>query len=206
MAKATDSKGGRLNVAIAGMGWWGKTIGAALLDSPKVQVVKTVDPIPAAGEWAQSRGIAFTTDFDAVLADASVEAVILCTPHSLHSRQIAAAAAAKKHVFCEKPLSLTRGDAAAAVAACEANKVVLGVGHEHRFKPVMQDLLRAVKCGELGVIQMTEATLTNPLRPLAAGNWRLNTAERPGGTMTAQPGFAAPPRRSYCPKLMPQAS
>jgi predicted dehydrogenase len=81
---------------------------------------------------------------------------------------------------------MTRRDAAASVQACEANGVVLGVGHEHRFKPVMQDLLRMVKSGEFGTIQTTEATLTFDLRPLAADNWRLQKTEAPGGTsMTA---------------------
>ena len=100
----------------------------------------------------------------------------------MHREQVIAAAAAKKHVFCEKPLALTRRDALAEVEACEANGVVLAVGHEHRFKPALQDLLRMVKSGELGAIQTTEATLTFELRPLPADNWRLQKEESPGGT------------------------
>jgi predicted dehydrogenase len=185
VVKKTEFAGDRLAVAIAGMGWWGKTIAEALKDSPKVHVVKAIDPVPAAGEWVKSRGIEFTTDYEAVLADARIAAVILCTPHSLHRQQIEAAAKAKKHILCEKPLALTRRDALAAVEACETNRVVLGIGHEHRFKPVLQDLLRMVKTGELGTIQMSEATFTMPGRPMPADNWRLQSRERPGGPMTA---------------------
>jgi predicted dehydrogenase len=185
MSKSGYSSDGRLNVAVIGLGWWGKTILGDLKDNSKVRVAMAVDAVPAAGEWAQAQAVKFTTDYDAVLADPAVGAVILCTPHSLHARQIVAAARAKKHVFCEKPLTLTRCDAVAAVEACENNNVVLGVGHEHRFKPAMQEVLRAVRAGELGTIQVTEATLTNPMRAIPSGNWRLEAQERPGGTLSA---------------------
>jgi len=176
---------GQLNVAVAGLGWWGKVIIEALKDSPKLRVVKTIDPLAAAGDWAKQQGLAFTTDFDAVLADPNVGGVVLCTPHSMHAKQVQAAAKAKKHVFCEKPMALTRRDIVAEVEACKANGVVLAVGHEHRFKPAMQEMLRMVRAGELGKIQMTEATLTLGVRPLAADNWRLQGPEAPAGSMTA---------------------
>jgi len=179
------SEDGQFNVAVVGLGWWGKAIIETLQGSSKIRVAKTVDMIPAAGEWAKSQGLEFTADFDAALVDPNLGGVVLCTPHSEHARQIIAAAKAKKHVFCEKPLSLTRRDVVAAVEACKANGVVLAVGHEHRFKPVVADVLRMVKSGELGTIQATEATLTHPLRPLAPDNWRLQKTEAPGGTMTA---------------------
>jgi predicted dehydrogenase len=156
-----------------------------LKDSAKVRLVKTVDAAPSAGEWAQAQGLEFTTDYNAALADPAIGGVILCTPHTLHASQVAAAAKAKKHVFCEKPLALTRADALAATQACQANQVILAVGHEHRFKPAFQELLRAVRAGELGTIQMTEATLSNPVRPIPADNWRVQKQERPAGSMTA---------------------
>ena len=143
----------------------GKAIIGMLKDSPKVRVVKAVDTVPAAGEWARSQGIEFTTDYAAVLADPNVGGVILCTPLRALRQQVVAAARAKKHVFCEKPLALTRRDALTEVEACKANGVVLAVGHEHRFKPVLQDVLRMVKSDELGAIQTTEATLTFELVP-----------------------------------------
>ena len=115
-----------------------------------MRVVKAVDTVPAAGEWARSQGVEFTTDYAAAAGRPEVGGVILCTPHTMHTAQVVAAAAAKKHVFCEKPLALTRRDALTEVEACKANGVVLAVGHEHRFKPVLQDVLRMVKSGELG--------------------------------------------------------
>ena len=185
MKKPGFSENGQLNLAVAGLGWWGKAIVGALKDNPKIRVVKTIDTIAAAGDWAKTQGLEFTTDYGAVLADPNIGGVVLCTPHTLHAAQVIAAAKAKKHIFCEKPLALTRCDAVAEIEACEANGVVLAVGHEHRFKPAMQDILRMVRAGELGTIQTTEATLTFELRPLAADNWRLQNAETPAGSMTA---------------------
>jgi predicted dehydrogenase len=186
MKNAGFSESGQLNVAVAGLGWWGKTIIGVLKNSAKLRVAKAVDPLPAAGEWAKSEGLEFTNDLNVALADPQIGGVVLCTPHSMHTQQIIAAANAKKHVFCEKPLTMTRRDAVEAVAACEKNGVALAVGHEHRFKPVLQDVLRMVRSGELGTIQTTEATLTHELRPLAPDNWRLQRSEAPGGTsMTA---------------------
>jgi len=183
--KPSFSEDDQLNAAVVGLGWWGKAIIDTLKGSPKIRVAKTIDMIPAAGEWARSQGLEYTADFEGALSDPDLGGVVLCTPHSEHARQIIAAAKAKKHVFCEKPLALTHRDVVAAVEACKANGVVLAVGHEHRFKPVMTDVLRMVRLGEFGTIQTTEATLTHPLRPLAADNWRLQKSEAPGGTMTA---------------------
>jgi predicted dehydrogenase len=184
--KAGYSEAGQLNVAIVGLGWWGKAIIGELKNNSKLRVAKAVDVAPVAGDWARSQNIPFTDDYSAALADPTIGAVVLTTPHTQHRAQVVAAAQAKKNVFCEKPLALTRADAVAEVEACKANNVVLAVGHEHRFKPAMIDLLRMARSGELGTVQMTEATFTFELRPFAADNWRIQKAEAPGGpSMTA---------------------
>src|SRR5690242_3821866 len=108
-----------LNVAVMGLGWWGRIIVPLLEGSAKLKVVATVDPNPAAK--------ASSTSFDEVLQDKRVQGVVLCTPHTLHTDQIVKAANAKKHVFCEKPLSLDRNSVLKAVDACNANGVVLAV-------------------------------------------------------------------------------
>ena len=184
--KAGYSQTGQLNVAVVGLGWWGKAIIGELKNNNKLRVARAVDIAPASGDWARAENIPFTDDYSAVLADPAIGAVVLTTPHTQHRAQVVAAAQAKKHVFCEKPLALTRAEAIAEVEACKANNVVLAVGHEHRFKQAIVDILRMVRSGELGTIQMTEATLTFELRPFAADNWRIQKSEAPGGpSMTA---------------------
>ena len=185
MESASRSAKGKLNVAVVGQGWWGKAIIRTLKESAKVQVVKAVDVNCDAGEFARSQGIDFTTDYGAAVANANIGAVILCTPHSLHTQQVALAAMSKKHVFCEKPLALTRSEAQESVDVCKSNGVVLGVGHELRFTPPMDELRRMLKAGELGTIVQSEATFSG-LVSHAPNNWRLSNAEAPAGPMTGK--------------------
>jgi predicted dehydrogenase len=167
-----------LGVALAGLGWWGKTIDALLAGSRKLRVVRRVDPA--------MREPGVTATLDEALRDPAVQAVILCTPHTLHAAQIVQAADAGKHVFCEKPLSLSRSDVLKAVQAVNARNLVLGVGHEKRFEPPIQELFRLVQSGALGKPLQIEANFSqDKFLALPADNWRLSAKEAPAGPMTA---------------------
>ena len=175
-----------LGVAVVGLGWWGRIIVPLLRDSVKVKVLKGVDPAPGAAEFCKQQGIGHEPSFDAVLRDSTVRGVVLCTPHTLHTEQIIAAAEAKKHVFCEKPLSLSHADVVRAVSACQKNEVALAVGHEKRFEPPIQELMRLAKAGELGTLLQIEANFSqDKFLSLTADNWRLSEKEAPAGPMTA---------------------
>jgi predicted dehydrogenase len=125
-------------------------------------------------------------EFEKALKDPAVQAVILCTPHSQHCDQMVRAANAKKHVFCEKPLSLNRADVLRAVAACNANGVALAVGHEKRFEPPVVELFRMAAAGELGTLLQVEGNFSqDKFLAMPADNWRLTEKEAPAGPMTA---------------------
>jgi predicted dehydrogenase len=175
-----------LRVAVVGLGWWGRTIAGLLAGNSKLSLVRAVDVSPSAEGFASERGIAFSQDFKAALDDPAVQAVILCTPHSQHCDQIVRAANAKKHVFCEKPLSLSRADVLKAVAACNSNGVALAVGHEKRFEPPVVELFRMATAGELGTLLQVEANFSqDKFLSMPADNWRLTEKEAPAGPMTA---------------------
>jgi predicted dehydrogenase len=175
-----------IRAAIVGLGWWGRTIVRTMQNSEKLKITSALDVDPAAAAVAASHGLRFQPHFDAVLQDPDIDAVILCTPHTLHARQIEQAAAAGKHVFCEKPLCLTRDDAVHAVEACRRHGVTLGVGHERRFEPPVQALRRLVETGELGTLLQIEANFSqDKFLSLPANNWRLSETDAPAGPMTA---------------------
>ena len=175
-----------LNIAVIGLGWWGRTIVPLAKTSAKLRVVRVADPDPKAAAFASSHGIPLSPALDEVLTDKSVEGVVLCTPHTQHTDQIVKAANAKKHVFCEKPLSLSRADVLRAVEACNRNGVRLAVGHEKRFEPPIQELMKLVKSGEIGVPLQVEANFVqDKFLSLPADNWRLSAKEAPAGPMTA---------------------
>jgi predicted dehydrogenase len=114
-----------------------------------------------------------------------VQAVVLATPHSLHSPQVVAAARAGKHVFCEKPFALTKADAQRAVAATQTAGVTLGLGYNRRFHPEMVKLRERIDSGGLGTILHVEATMTfaNALA-LTPDAWRAHRDETPAGGLT----------------------
>ena len=174
-----------IGIAVVGLGWWGGVIVPLAKSSAKLRVVAVVDPDPAAAEFARQQALALRT-YDEVLQDRQVQGVVLCTPHTLHTDQIVRAANAGKHVSCEKPLSLSREDVLRAVQACNESRVVLAVGHEKRFEPPIQELMRMVKAGELGTPLQIEANFVqDKFLSLPPDNWRLSAKEAPAGPMTA---------------------
>ena len=174
-----------LNVAVCGLGWWGRVIVPLAKSSAKLKVVRVVDPDPAAAAFASQQGISLSS-FDDVLTDPAVHGIVLCTPHTLHTDQIVRAANAGKHVFCEKPLSLSRSEVLRAIDAINKKKLTLAVGHEKRFEPPIQEALRMIKAGELGTPLQIEANFVqDKFLSLPADNWRLSAKEAPAGPMTA---------------------
>ena len=175
-----------LGIAVIGLGWWGKVIVPLAKTSAKLRVVAVADPDPAAGDFAAQQGVRFEDSYERVLRNPEVQGVVLCTPHTLHTGQIVSAANAGKHVFCEKPLSLSRKDVLRAVQSCKDNRVALAVGHEKRFEPPIQALLRMVSSGELGTPLQIEANFVqDKFLSLPPDNWRLSAKEAPAGPMTA---------------------
>ena len=113
--------------------------------------MRAVEPdLETARAICAEKGVALSADYADALADPAVEAVVLATPHALHGEQIEAAVAAGKHVFCEKPLALTKAGAEKAVRLCRDAGLVLGMGHERRWEPPIADLLARADAGELG--------------------------------------------------------
>jgi D-xylose 1-dehydrogenase (NADP+, D-xylono-1,5-lactone-forming) len=98
--------------------------------------------------------------YDSLLEDPDVEVVYLALPNHLHAEWTARAAAAGKHVLCEKPLARTAGEAAAMAAACADAGVLLGEAYMTPFHPrsaLLEELLRR---GRLGRLQSAHSAFT----------------------------------------------
>jgi predicted dehydrogenase len=177
-----------VGIALVGLGWWGRKMLDVLAAAPDdIRVVRVVEPNFASVEaLCAQKGIALSASYADALNDPAVEAVILATPHSLHESQIAEAAAAAKHVFCEKPLALTKSGAERAVRQCREAGLVLGMGHERRWEPPIADLLAKADRGDLGRIHQIEANFSHDkFLQLERGNWRLSPDQAPAAGMTA---------------------
>jgi predicted dehydrogenase len=176
-----------LNTAIVGLGWWGKTLVKAARDfGAPINFVRGVTLEPdTVRDFAAEHKIAIGTSFEEVLADAKVQAVILATPHSKHRAQVEAAAAAKKHIYCEKPFALSKADAAAMLDACQRAGIVIGVGHHFRLMPSMRVLGELMQAGAFGTIMHVEGNYSHDwLANVPADSWRSVAAESRAGGMT----------------------
>lgn len=177
-----------LRVAIHGLGRWGNRLVESVQQSRKIRIVKGVSRQPDKHrDFSERSGIALVDSYADVLRDPGIDAVLLATPHSQHHPQIVAAARAGKHVFVEKPMTLTRASAEDAVSACREAGITLGLGFNRRYAPSYVEMMRRIRAGEIGDVLHVEGQHSGPTGyRLQAGNWRATRAEAPGGGMTAR--------------------
>ena len=175
-----------IRAAVVGLGWWGRTIVRQLAASEHLRVVLGVEPDAVSRSAAEADGLVTTADLQQALASEDVDAVVLCSPHRFHVDQVIAAAAAGKHVFCEKPFSTSGADADRAIAAVHQAGLQLGVGHERRFEPAVQELQQRVRDGDLGVPLVFEGNFSqDKFLALPPDNWRLSATQAPVGPLSA---------------------
>jgi predicted dehydrogenase len=179
---------GPVGIALIGMGWWGQKMLNVLQAAPAdIRVVRAVEPnIETVKALCAEKGVPLSANYVDALNDPIVEAVVLATPHALHEAQIEAAIVAGKHVFCEKPLALTKAGAQKAVALCRDAGLVLGMGHERRWEPPIAAMLAKADAGDLGRIHQIESNFSHDkFLVLDRNNWRLKADQAPAGGMTA---------------------
>jgi predicted dehydrogenase len=187
MMTAESEEAKMLNAAIVGLGWWGKQLVRAV--QGKSELIRfsrgvTLEP-ESARDFAGEMGLALGTSYANVLADPGIEAVCLATPHTRHRAQVEAAAAAGKHVYCEKPFALSKADAQAALVACRRAGVALGVGQNMRFKASVKALRDLAGAGAFGTIMLAEGNYSHAvLADQPADSWRSAAEETRAGGMT----------------------
>ena len=138
----------------------------------------------------------FTAEYDvkgyetleALLADPDVDAVSICTPSGLHTRQAAAAMKAGKHVVCEKPMSLTLAEADELIACEKETGMKVCIISQYRFAASTQEVKRAIDAGAFGKI--THASLSMRYYRsndyYNSGAWRATKAMDGGGALMNQ--------------------
>lgn len=177
-----------LKAAIYGLGRWGNRLTESVQASSKIRLVKGVSRDPAKhADYSKKYGVPVVANYDEILKDPQIDAVVLATPHSLHHEQIVAAAKAGKHVYVEKPLALTRATAEQAVEACRKAGVTLSIGFNRRHAPAFVEMRRRIRAGDIGDVVHVEAHFSGPTGyGLKPGIWRSTRVEAPGGGMTAR--------------------
>src|ERR1700682_1152955 len=177
-----------IRAAILGLGRWGRSLGNSVQGKSRdIQFVAAHTRTRAtAEEFCRDKGMPFVDSYAQILADPAIDAVVLATPHSRHAEQIAQAAAAGKHVFVEKPMTLDLASAQAAAAAARKAGIMLAVGFNRRFHPSIVEIRNRKADGRRGaVVAMVGQHTTSTQSFIAPDNWRADPEEAPAGAMTA---------------------
>ena len=175
-----------VRLALVGLGWWGTELVRATRASGSAEPLVCFARTEAdRNAFAREHGMRAASSFEAVLADSEVEGVLLATSHSSHIDLVTEAASAGKHVFVEKPLSLSVEDGRRAIEAAEKHGVVLQVGHNRRRQQANRRIRRLIEEGSLGTITLAEANYSGSRGLLIdPQSWRAEPAESPLGGMT----------------------
>jgi predicted dehydrogenase len=175
-----------VRVAAVGVGGWGRVLADAAGRGTGLAIVAcTSRSADNRGAFAKAYGCRDLPSFAAVVADPEVEGVLITTPHSVHAEQVVAAARAGKHVFVDKPFTLTVADARRATEACRQAKMVLAVGHQRRRHAASRAMKKLLDDGALGRVAQVEGNFSvNIGFTLKPGMWRTTREETPAGAMT----------------------
>jgi len=173
----------RVSIGVVGAGGiaYRKTI-PAVLEAKNCRLVAVMDPVNIeriASKFGVSKAYSQETD---LLADPEVEAVYIASPVYCHASQIQMGAKARKHILCEKPLTMNLIEARAAVAACRKNRVFLQEGYMMKFHGAHTKIKELIDQGHLGKIVYMRAQLSCWYPPIE-GAWRQDPKTGGGGAL-----------------------
>lgn len=162
----SSSRAGALRLGILGCAHIARAFARDVASSPALRIV-------AVASREAAKAAAFATEFgiprhhgsyDALLADPEVDAVYIPLPNSLHAPWAVRAAAAGKHVLCEKPLALGRAEALSMFDAASRHGVLLLEAYPYWFQPQTGDLLALLNGGAIGQVRSVQASFGFLLR------------------------------------------
>lgn len=152
-----------LTLAVVGVGYWGPNLIRNMHELPVVKQIVACD-LRAARLHAISRrfpSVTTTTIYDELLADPSVDAVVVATPISTHYALAADALRAGKHVMVEKPLAASSAQAASLIELAERSNLVLMPGHTFLYSAPVIMIRSLIESGEIGDIYFISTSRVN---------------------------------------------
>jgi myo-inositol 2-dehydrogenase/D-chiro-inositol 1-dehydrogenase len=155
-----------ITAGVLGAGRIGRIHANNLLRMDGVRLKRIADPFVDFKGWPPAPVLASHDPGD-VLGDEEIEAVLVCSPTPSHAEFTEAAARARKHVFCEKPIALDPERVRATLETVAASGVRLQVGFNRRFDPTFARVRKAVVDGEVGDVHLVRITARDPAPPPA---------------------------------------
>lgn len=180
-------RGERVRLGAVGVGHWAGVLAKGTEKCGAAELTRCYARTEASRRaFAEKFGCRPAASLDELLKDEEVEGVVISTPHSTHLGLIEQAASAGKHVFVEKPLTLTVADGKRAVRACERAGVVLMVGHHRRRLGATRRIRQMLDGGELGMLHQLEGQVYNWNAQRKRAGWQNDPAEWPAGGLAGR--------------------
>lgn len=182
------ARGARIGYAVVGLGGIAqRAVLPAFRHSKKAKLVALVssDKTKARRLAAKFGAAAWYTydDFEVCLHKPEVQAVYLASPNGCHADQTLRAAAAGRHVLCEKPMANSVEQCRAMIDACRAQNVRLMVAYRKYFEPASRELKKLVSSGKLGRLKLIHSAFTIYLPPGREEGWRFDYKLAGGGAL-----------------------
>jgi predicted dehydrogenase len=175
----------KVRVGCLGMGWWSDVLADAMVRSGRFEIASCYTRSDAKrAAFAVKYGCEQAPSYDAMLADARIQAIINTTPNNTHLETTRAAARAGKHVFLDKPIANTVADGRALTQACRAAGVVLALGYQRRRESHFRWVRERIDAGEFGRLVNAEANISRDrLGKIDLTSWRYTAEGMPGGVL-----------------------
>ncbi len=160
-----------IRLGVAGLGRAFTLMLPTFAADPRIALCGASDLRPEArAQFEKDFGARTYGSIEELCADPHIEAIYVATPHQLHARHVAAAAAQGKHVLVEKPIAVTLDECRAMIAAVRKAGVQLVVGHSHSFDAPILRTREWIDSGEFGGVRMIHALnytdyMIRPRRP-----------------------------------------
>jgi glucose-fructose oxidoreductase len=169
LASGNPIKKERLGVALVGLGYYSTDLLAPALQKTKnCYLAGIVTGTPAKAEaWKTKfnipeKNIYNYENFDSIKDNPDIDVIYVVLPPSMHREYVERAAAAKKQVWCEKPMAVTAADCQAMIDACKKNGVGLSIGYRCQHEPNTQAYQKIVKEEQLGKVKSVDCAAGYP--------------------------------------------
>lgn len=175
-----------VTVGIVGLGRWARVLARAARRSTELTIAAAYSRSDEKRRgFAQDLGIHAAPDLNAILADPAIDGVIVTVPNEQHLAVCAQVAAARKHVYTEKPIASTLEDGLEIAALEQDYGVTVTVGHSARLMAGIRAIRAAIDAGELGRVAFIEANFSNERAlELTPATWRWYRDRAPGGPLS----------------------
>jgi predicted dehydrogenase len=175
----------KIRVGIIGTGGIAEWHGRQLLELPEVKIVAIADTSEKSREKFTGKfnlsDVRQFTDYEEMLAQAELDAVVICSPHTLHYKQATDVLNRGLHVLIEKPMTCSSAEAGHLIETAKRSGKILQVSYQRHFQPEFLYIKNAIARGEIGKLTSITASLYQEWKQGTPGSWRQDPALSGGG-------------------------